>query len=265
MTEPVLEIVGNIARVRSSYPDGRRYSFIGGAATHVALATSGFGGTCSVVSVLGTDLTCALDVLRDRQVSIDKVAVVDGRSCTFGLKYTTMNDVSSAESDFGVGEQLTDHALATIADASRLHVCCRRPLDTSRFVPLLRGRPYSVDFFLPSIQTNVQALRPVIDDAEGVFVNAAEFAALRDLVEVSRLRLVVVTDGPRSAVALRHGRIVADVQPPVAQAVEVTGAGDTVTGVFLASKATGQDDRDALRSAVQAASRSLRLVDLPIA
>ena len=173
--------------------------------------------------------------------------------------------VSSAESDFGVGEQLTDHALATIADASRLHVCCRRPLDTSRFVPLLRGRPYSVDFFLPSIQTNVQALRPVIDDAEGVFVNAAEFAALRDLVEVSRLRLVVVTDGPRSAVALRHGRIVADVQPPVAQAVEVTGAGDTVTGVFLASKATGQDDRDALRSAVQAASRSLRLVDLPIA
>jgi sugar/nucleoside kinase (ribokinase family) len=260
----MLQIVGNIARVRSVYPDGRRYSFIGGAATHIALAASGFGGTCSVVSVLGTDLTCALHALRDRHVAIDKVAVVDGHSCTFGLTYTAMNDISSVEADFGVSEQLTDHALATIADASRLHVCCRRPLDASQLVPLLRGQSYSVDFFLPSIEPNVHALQPVIYEAEAVFVNAAEFTALKDLIEVSQLRLAVVTDGPRPAVVIRQGTVVANVRPPVVQPVEVSGAGDTVIGVFLVAQAAGSSDHDALDAAVRAASRSLTTVDLPI-
>jgi sugar/nucleoside kinase (ribokinase family) len=56
---------------------------------------------------------------------------------------------------------------------------------------------------------------------------------------------------------LRFGRVVASVLPPDASAVEVTGAGDTLAGTFLAACARGLGDQAALAAAVGAATEAV--------
>jgi sugar/nucleoside kinase (ribokinase family) len=137
-------------------------------------------------------------------------------------------------------------------------VCCRRPLD----VPAALGRlaelgiPFSVDFHLASASVLVPAASPALLYAWAVFVNAAEFAILAQVTDPGRLQTVVISDGPAPAIVLRHGRQVASATPPPTTVTEVTGAGDTLTGTFLAASARGLDCQAALAEAVTAASRA---------
>ena len=68
------------------------------------------------------------------------------------------------------------------------------------------------------------------------------------------LRGVLVTDGPHPAQLIRTGRSIAQVIPPHVTTVDVTGAGDTLAGMFLAAQAAGLADAVALEWAVRAAS-----------
>ena len=97
-----------------------------------------------------------------------------------------------------------------------------------------------------------------------MFVNAAEFATLRTVIDPAHLAAVVVSDGPREASVLRHGNPTAAMRPPESCPVEVTGAGDTLAGAFLGGMARGLGDMDALRAGVMAASQSIRAPGLAI-
>jgi sugar/nucleoside kinase (ribokinase family) len=146
------------------------------------------------------------------------------------------------------------------------HVCCRRPLDVARILHRLveAGRVFSVDFHLASAHQLIKAAAEQLPQARVVFVNAAEFTTLATHIDLSRLASVVVTDGPRRATLLRHGRTMATAQPPQASVVEVTGAGDTLAGTFLAHLAHGASAEEALRLAVTAATHATRHADLDI-
>ena len=126
------------------------------------------------------------------------------------------------------------------------------------------GLTYSADFHLASARDLITASVPFLPQATAVFVNAAEFATLRSLIDPGQLAVVVVPDGPREATLLRHGRITATIQPPGTSPVEVTGAGDTLAGTFLAGVTLGASDGDALRAAVSAAAESIREPGLAI-
>jgi sugar/nucleoside kinase (ribokinase family) len=93
--------------------------------------------------------------------------------------------------------------------------------------------------------------------ASAVFVNAAEFAVLKQVADPDSLTRVVISDGPAPVIVLQHGRRVATVTPPSTMATEVTGAGDTLTGTFLAASERGLDSQAALTQAVMAASRAV--------
>jgi hypothetical protein len=61
------------------------------------------------------------------------------------------------------------------------------------------------------------------------------------------------------------GRVAAEVRPEPRCAVEVTGAGDALTGCFLAHLLTGADETEALRGAMAAAGRVImRPGELPL-
>jgi sugar/nucleoside kinase (ribokinase family) len=87
-----------------------------------------------------------------------------------------------------------------------------------------------------------------------VFINSAEYRVLAGQLPTELLATVVVTDGPRPVRLFRDGRQIEAITPPATAAVEVTGAGDTLVGSFLAFRATGQDETSALQAAVAAAS-----------
>ena len=255
----VLGVIGNISRDRAIYPGGRRVELLGGAALHVALAATRAGLPSTPIAVIGSDLGWIRDDARLTDMDLSCVEVTCGRSCSFRLAYDESGHLTGTASSFGVAAHLTRHVLEVLGRHRSYHVCCRRPLD----VPVVLGRlvgagiPFSVDFHLASAAVIMPNADAAIAHASVVFVNAAEFATLSEITDPGRLKAVVISDGPRPVVMLRSGRVVASVLPPDASVVEVTGAGDTLAGTFLAARARGLGDQPALEAAVGAAAEAV--------
>jgi sugar/nucleoside kinase (ribokinase family) len=252
-------VIGNISRDRVSRANGSASELLGGAALHVALAASRAGLRASPASVVGTDL---LRITGDpRLAALDRslVKVSPGDSCAFRLAYDAGDLLTQTVASFGVAEELTGHALSVLALRPVWHVCCRRPLDAASVLDRLAsdGTPFSADFNLASARELIPAAGTALCQASAVFVNTAELAILSRVASLRDLPLVVVSDGPRPARALRHGHVSASATPPQIAVAEVTGAGDVLAGTFIAAKARGLGDQEALRLAVSAAAEAV--------
>jgi sugar/nucleoside kinase (ribokinase family) len=145
------------------------------------------------------------------------------------------------------------------------HVCCRRPLDITTVLNALihNGYPFSIDFMVSSAHHAIATAQHLIHHADPVFVNATEYELLTTTATEAP-PTVIVTDGPRPVRLFHHGQLAASVTPLPVAGVEVTGAGDTLTGTFLAARATGHADHDALHLAVTAATRHITAPGLAI-
>ena len=261
-----LGVIGNISRDHVSYPGGRGAWLLGGAALHVALASARAGLPTAPASVIGTDLGWVTSDPRLAGLDMSAVMVVPGPSCTFSLTYDQDGTLAGTKASFGVSRCLTAHALSLLGSRPAWHVCCRRPLDAQLVLGRLAsaGTPFSVDFHLASADALLLAARAALTRATTVFVNSAEFAVLSRSADARALPLVVISDGPRPAVTMRRGRVTATAVPPVTAVSEVTGAGDTLAGTFLAAAAAGLDDQDALHAAVSAAAQAVASTGLAI-
>lgn len=253
-----LGVVGNISIDHSHRAGVPGLTSIGGAALHVALAAARAGFVSRPLSVVGHDLDVIRHDPRLGELDLSGVKILPGRSAAFTLNYDHDGALVGAEADYGASTHLTDHAIEQIRTRTddSFHVCCRRPLDIANVLDALvfAARPFSLDFFLPSAAESIAAAAGALPLAQVVFADVTEYELLTDAVPASALREVVVTDGPRLAQLIRSGRRVARALPPRIVPVDVTGAGDTVAGTFLAARATGLDDAVALEWAVRAAS-----------
>lgn len=261
-----LGVIGNISRDHVSYPTRRDAWLLGGAALHVALAATRAGLPAAPASVIGTDLGWVTSDPRLAGLDMSGVKAVPGPSCAFGLTYDRDGSLTGTTASFGVSRCLTAHALTLLGSRPAWHVCCRRPLDAQLVLGHLAsaGTPFSADFHLASAADLMPATRTALTRATAVFVNAAEFAVLSQTADARDLPLVVISDGPRPAVTMRHGQITATAAPPATDVTEVTGAGDTLAGAFLAAAAVGMDDQDALQAAVSAAAAAVAGTGLAI-
>lgn len=254
----VLGVIGNISIDTARYPGGRPHRLLGGAALYVALAAAHAGLTARPVAIVGDVLACLHTDPRLNSLDLRHVSAVQGPDSQFDLTYDHDGRVVGVHSDYGVGSGLTCHALTVLKDPDieHWHVACRRPLDTA---PILRrllelGRQFSVDFHLASANEQIAAARAELPFAQMVFVNTTEKQLLARQIDLDVLPAVLVSDGPREAVLCRRGSKTATAVPPSITTREVTGAGDTLTGTFLALSAAGASDHDALTGAVTAAS-----------
>ncbi len=253
-----LGVVGNISIDRSRHRRLLGPASIGGAALYIALAAARAGLASRPLSVVG----CDVEMIRHEPLlgvlDLSGVKTVPGRSAVFTLNYDAAGVLVEVETDYGASTQLTAHALEQIRTRRDrfYHVCCRRPLDIARVLDaLVQARmQFSLDFFVPSATESIAAATSALPMAHMVFVNAAEYALLTDAIPTRALRGVLVTDGPHPAQLIRSGRSIAQAIPPHVTTVDVTGAGDTLAGTFLAARAAGLNDAVALEWAVRAAS-----------
>jgi sugar/nucleoside kinase (ribokinase family) len=261
-----LGVIGNISLDTTSYPDGSTHRQLGGAALHVALAAASAAdrGAVAPIAVVGDDLAWIRTDDRLAALDVASLSVTAGRSCAFNLRYDDTAQLTGIDCDYGVSTGLTRHALSVIGQHDQYHVCCRHPLDAPAVLERLAGWCFSVDFYVSSASAFVVNAAPLLTGASLIFVNAAEAELLADVVDIARLPAVVVSDGSRTARMLRHGRVVAQAEPAAVEALEVTGAGDTLAGTFLAHRANGCDDQQALRYAVAAATDAVQHMGLPL-
>jgi sugar/nucleoside kinase (ribokinase family) len=252
-------VIGNISRDLVSHPNGPIRELLGGAALHVALAANRAGLCAAPTAVIGTDLQWITRDSRLAALDLSDVKVSSGESCAFHLTYDAEGRLVSTVASLGVAEKLTKHALNVLTTRPAWHVCCRRPLDAALIFDHLASfrKPFTADFNLASARALMPAVRTVLWRASAVFVNAAELDILSQVTHLRDLCLVVVSDGPQPAVVLRRGQVSARVMPPQVAAAEVTGAGDVLTGTFLAAMARELDDQDSLQLAVNAATEGV--------
>jgi sugar/nucleoside kinase (ribokinase family) len=258
-----LAVIGNITLDHEVHADGRHLPVrVGGAALRVATAAAGAGQPAAPVSVIGDDLRDLPAALARTGLNTDAVKIATGRSARFTMTYSHDGELTGLTGDTGVATGLTAHALSWIACSrpDAYHVCCRRPLDVHQVLEALirRGTAVSVDFYLPSAAENMAAAAEFLPRTRCVFVNQAEYEILTSAIAPRRLSGLLVTDGPRPALLLRHGRRSARVLPARVPVRCPTGAGDTVAGTFLAAQATGHTDQRALERAVATATTYVR-------
>ncbi|MGW6775255.1 PfkB family carbohydrate kinase [Streptomyces sp. NPDC055037] len=263
-----LDVIGNISRDQTRYPDHRGGSRLGGAALFLSLAAAKAGRRTAPVCVLGNDLAHLPDAPGLDTLDWSARIQVDGMSTTFDLEYDLQGELVGVGTDYGVAERLTEHALRHVELHPRgtYHVCCRRPLDVAAMLGRLAGSAadFSMDFFLPSAEAMIRAAASWLPKATTLFVNAAEYRLLGQMIDSGRLPEVVITDGPRAAVVRRFGRQVASAVPPPHPPREVSGAGDTLAGTFLALRSQGATTAQALAEATAAAARYVAAPSLPI-
>ncbi|WP_328437569.1 PfkB family carbohydrate kinase [Streptomyces sp. NBC_00444] len=256
-----LSVIGNVSRDQTRYPDGRGGDQLGGAALRVALAATRAGAHAAPVSVVGEDLDDLPQHPALSAVDWTALRITPGPSAAFVLHHDEQGRFLDLGAAYGVSRQLTDHALDHISRHRRdlYHVCCRRPLNVPAVLGILADLdiPFSVDFFLPSAPDLVTEAAPWLPRASWIFVNAHEYPLLESALDTHQLQGVVVTDGPHAVQLMRRGRPVAEVAPPATAPAEVVGAGDTLSGTYLAHLSRGDGLPAALEAAVVAASRHI--------
>ncbi|MEU3597144.1 PfkB family carbohydrate kinase [Streptomyces sp. NPDC006798] len=263
-----LSVIGNISRDRPRYPDRAAHEQLGGAALLVALAAVRAGMPAAPVAVVGDDLAHLPGAVVLEGLDWTALGIQNGVSASFSLNYDTAGGLVSVVTEYGVAVQGTEHALrhveAHLDDA--YHLCCRRPLDVARLLDVLVSRAgrFSVDFFLPSAQELIPRAVPWLHSAAFVFVNLSEYRLLAEAVDISALPELVITDGPRGARVLVRGVPIAASSPPIPVDGEVTGAGDTLAGTYLARRHAGAEPDIALSAGVAAASAHIRSLPLPV-
>lgn len=114
----------------------------------------------------------------------------------------------------------------------------------------------------PALGGDPRRIAAMAHDADYLFASEDEASTVFDVERPEELAdaypnaEVVVTAGPRGAVVARSGDRRIDVRAPSVAAVDAAGAGDALTGAYLASRLAGSPPARALQIAVTAAALS---------
>lgn len=225
--------------------------FPGGKGANQAVAAARMGGAVTMVGAVGADAPgqMCLEALQVSGVNVSHV--VQGSTPTSialvmveesGENQIVVADGANSTVDINAP---TFTELLTQADA----VICQ--FEVGQDVVLATAQATRGLFCV-----NAAPVREISADLAGLIdvliVNEHEFAAYGNPTQ----GLVVVTAGSGVAKVYRNGDVVAEAQPPVVQAVDTVGAGDTFVGAFVVSLAEGMDVQTALERACAAGSLS---------
>ncbi|MFE0132351.1 PfkB family carbohydrate kinase [Streptomyces sp. NPDC059037] len=263
-----LSVIGNISRDRTRYPDDRGGEQLGGASLLVSLAAARAGTAAAPIAVVGRDLQDLPGAVIVEGLDWSALHVSEDLSTAFTLDYDAQGQLLSVDAQYGASRAGTSHALDHIANhpGEVYHLCCRRPLRVSALLHALDScsAQFSLDFFLPSAEQMMCEAAPWLTSATTVFVNAAEHRLLARVVAVADLPEVVITDGPSPVRVYRWGELAATTYPPDRVFGEVTGAGDTLAGTYLAHRTHGATPEIALPAAAAAAAAHVSAPPIPI-
>jgi ribokinase len=215
----------------------------GGKGANQALAARRLGADVALLAAVGEDEAAgeALALLSEDGVDLSGVRTVPEPT---GVALITVDD--RGENTIvvvpGANARLTVEGSAlAAADA----VLCQLEVPMDTVAAAAAATPDGVLFCL-----NAAPAAPVpdavLDRADLVVANRAEYAAVRGL---DRAALVAVTAGPDGAVLRAGGREVARAAAPAVTAVDGTGAGDAFTGALVVGVLAGLDRAAALRRA----------------
>ena len=206
-----------------------------GGALRDALESDGIDCSCLATSTTDATGTALITVDAAGENTIVVAAGANASVTLDGAAHRPIEDAAVLLAQLEIPQQV-------VLEAARL----RRP----GAVFVLNAAPYAV--VDPLLLAEVDLLVVNEHEARGLTGASDVTAAVTALLE--SVPAVVVTLGAAGALLTRRGASPLQVPAPVVDAVDTTGAGDTICGVLGASVARGLDDLTALQLASAAAS-----------
>lgn len=249
-----LVVIGHVGISIVRTQTGRRESPGGSGYAVAASAAALIGSRVGLVAQVGPDFD--LSLLRRLKVSMEGVTRLHG--ATARLCIDQFEDGSRTFSaDLGVaGDVHLDSFPSSYLDAPYIHLGTAPPKQQLEWLRFLRGRSclaqISADMFEHYVATDPGSCREVCDQADLIFLNQQERDGLYGDTgaKPSRLILKAASEGA----TLLAGDLEYHVPAQQVQAVDPTGGGEILAGVFLALRADGWSESDALEYAVRAAT-----------
>jgi sugar/nucleoside kinase (ribokinase family) len=210
-----------------------------------------------LVAQVGGDFD--LGILGQLAIDMAGVAVLPGASATFFIDQSS-GGVLSFSSDLGVAaEPRFDLFPESYFQAGYVHLGTAPPKQQLAWLEFLRHKgcraQVSVDMFEPFVIAEPDSCHEICDRADLIFLNEAECRGLYH-ARPHPSAPTVLKRGPAGAEFQATG-VWHQVPAPPADEVDPIGAGEILAGSFLALRARGLTEDQALRHSVAAAARSV--------
>ncbi len=242
-------VVGSVALDSVKTPHGESREALGGSAVYFSLAARLFSPV-SVVGVVGEDFPASYrEMLSSRDVNLDGLRVVPGRTFRWVGKYgRDTSDAKTVETQLNVFETFRPDLTPAQRRAPVVFLANIDPELQAEVLAQMHG-PHVVacDTMNFWISSKKPALKELLSRAHIFFVNDAEARRLSrrsDVMgaaaEIQRWgpKIVVVKKGEHGALMRVRDRCYAFPAYPVEEVKDPTGAGDTFAGAFMGTLAS---------------------------
>ena len=225
--------------------------FPGGKGANQALAAKRLGADVSLVARVGDDAAAdeALALLRSGDVDLSACGRDPDAPTGIALIAVSPSGENQIVVAPGANRALTPDML-DLPSADALICQLEVPVET-----LMHAAAIFDGFFCINLAPALEVPTGLIQRADLVVVNETEDEYYGDAL-AERRGLVATTYGAQGAVLRKEGEVLAESKPPVIDAVDATGAGDTFTAALTVAIVEGQELQAALRFACAAGAAS---------
>lgn len=237
-------VVGSIAYDTILTPGGRADQVLGGSANYFATSASLYSRV-NVVGVVGEDYSSEdLQILRERNVCLDGIKQVSGRTFRWTGQYEGgMNEAKTLDTQLNVFADFSPQLPASFRRSSYVFLANIHPsLQLQVLEQIEKPRLVGADTMNFWIDSQLPLLKKLLANIDVLLINEGELRKLTgDWNAISAVKKVAAM-GPKAIVIKRgeygfvlHYENEYFILPafPVANVVDPTGAGDTFAGGFF--------------------------------
>lgn len=254
-----LAIIGDLAFNKDITPYGEKTS-MGGSAYYSAVGASKYCENVGIVAKVGDDFD--LEYLEKRKINIEGVKIVKGGQTARFVLYQHQDGNRDFKAERGVAVSVdTSIFPRSYLNAKYIHLATSLPEHYLVWINVLRTQIssstiISADAFEQYVKEYPDLTREVLKLVGMIFLNEEELNLLSQFGELSFRVPIILKKGPLGAVYIEGEKTIRSPAPRV-KAIETTGAGDILAGVFLALRAGNFPVEKALEEAVKTASYSV--------
>lgn len=255
-------VVGNISYDYNYFPNRdneelKEVMNYGGATIYSGIPASIFTKV-GVAAKVGEDYN--LDVLKQYNLDLSGVKTVEGKTTVFKQVFTSEDGQLRDFSEFvNPNTVLNPTDIPTsYLDAKYIHICTNYPEAQYELVKYLKENSNAVlsidtleDYYYD--EKMFETIKKSFDLVDIAFIDK-EFEKLFDC----KARIKIIKLGKRGCKFISPEKTFTVEAPSCDYVVDKTGAGDCVTGVFCALKSIGKSDEEALQTAVNYATESIK-------